>query len=571
MKTTTDIYQIAKLVPPNLQKKFNLARFKLILIVAVWLTIAIYSFIATFLGYKISNLGNASLILALSSQLFTVIYAIPDMGNMRRYVFNKFTLPFWILICLTAHIISFAGSAFYHYMKTSQVSGRPDITTPYQANLLKETQSQILFNTNDYKVFLKSLIAYYKTKKQSSLEGKGPSSVEGRGDRVKLLENIVAELNEELSLANAKFPDDHFSKIVDPNIKLNMFLTLASTISSNVSHPESNIFDLSNSGNNIEKLQVERPLFNFSDADNVISQKDGRALIRSHISKYPFINIKIPYEELGAASGKFKSINEIVKQASLFDKSGDFKPNNAFGLFAATVIEVATFIFNLFFIVQGKNLKSITRRMNRIVVLNNAVDLSRNLISSLTLITKKAHKIDFSFAMLIISTARTEIFKKLDRRKKLFCSEISSKPERNMYIKRLRFLNKLWPKWGMGFDVVYYKLDKDWVTKLFDFGTQTIVDNSFEKISPELLKRTWNVSIISMISHLLNYLLLTGEYQEVNGEYWIDMADFNDWFAMAQDHTGVRGLRIPGLEFDEQVTTWDNLFENLKSTAESAE
>lgn len=446
MEKFPEIEKLAQIIPPNLQKKYDLAKFKLVLIVIVWITIAVYSFIATFLGYKLSNLGNVSFILALSSQIFTVIYAIPDMGDVRKHVFNKFTLPFWLIICLTAHVISFGGSAFYHYMKTSQVSGRPDITTPYQAKVLRETQEKILFNTKDYKIFLNSLVAYYELKKESSLEGTGASSIKGRGDRVKLLENVVSEIKEELSLANAKFPDDQFDKIVNPQVELSTFLTLASNISANATHPDSNIVNTADALSHYKDMKKDRPPLNFNGNEKVISQKEGRALIRQYISQYPFVKIDIPYEDLGAASGKFKSVNAIIKEASLFDEKGAFKPNNAFGLFAATIIEVATLIFNLFFIVQGKNLKTVVRRMNRRVVLNNAVDLSRSTIAHFTLITRKANDVDLSYPIMMISMAREQIFRKLEWEHKLYCSDTSANPKRNE--RKPNILRRFWVKWG---------------------------------------------------------------------------------------------------------------------------
>lgn len=120
---------------------------------------------------------------------------------------------------------------------------------------------------------------------------------------------------------------------------------------------------------------------------------------------------------------------------------------------------------------------------------------------------------------------------------------------------------------GVGYELVYYRVQPGWINKIMNFSEDNIGDKSFQTISQSILEMGWKASIVTMIGQILNYMLLTGEYQEVNGEHWIDLSDFNDWFSMVQDVTGIRGVRLPKLEFKETEMTWDELFENLKETS----
>ncbi len=118
MEEKITIEELDKLYPARLRKRLMIANWKLIVITILWITVAIYSLVATFYGYKVLNLGNISFILAFASQLFTVIYAVPYMNDINTKIFKKFAIPIWIIIAAAAHIISFGGSAFYHLYET---------------------------------------------------------------------------------------------------------------------------------------------------------------------------------------------------------------------------------------------------------------------------------------------------------------------------------------------------------------------------------------------------------------------------------------------------------------------
>ncbi|MCD4727209.1 MAG: hypothetical protein K8R46_06085 [Pirellulales bacterium] len=554
---------LGTIVPEKLKKKYRLSKIKLWIIVIFWISIAIYSYLATFFGYKYANLGDMSFVLTLASQIFTMIYAIPDVGEIRKRMFRVGTLPFWIVVCFSAHIISFGGSAFYHYLTISKVEGRADLATPQQVQLLHNVQKKITFNTRGYINYLEGLEEYYKGKKSDSIDGYDASSTGGRGDRAKLLENVVSELSNELKWTRKQFPEEDIDKLTSSDIELSQFTSHANVISSTISHPESQIKELARAQKLRMELSRNKPPFDYGYSDAVPKPAIARQKIKDHIVNYPFIKIVVPYEQLGSAIGRIESLGDLFSLKILDEGDYKSKYSSAGGLFAATVIEISMLIVNLFLVIQSRNIKAIYKRLDRTPIVDTAYDVTLDAIARFIPFTQKAGKIDPPTYIAVLSIGRNYIDRHQQINQRLICTELSAKPIKEE--SNTGFLKKIWTQVGLGYEAIYFKLDDEWVKTLAQHKEYTNDDYNQELIFlTDGNQNEWGYAIVSMARKLLDYMERTGEHLVIDGEHWVDFGDFAEWLSKIEKIAGVRGYRFPNIETDVNSITWEQLREDTQ-------
>lgn len=563
------IEDLGGIVPPSLRKRILLAKVKLWLIVFVWLSVAFYSFFATFWGYKIINLGNTSFILAFASQFFTVIYAIPEIGNIKKRIFNRKTLIFWLILCLSAHLFSFFGSAFYHYVLTTKVKSRPDFTTPSQLDLLTETQRKLLFNTNDYKKYLHSLSRYYKSKMERSEGGAGASLLPGKGKRYAIFKTVAGAIDEEISMAEGLFPDDQITKITDPNMKLDDFVIILGGMSGNILHPNSRTESLAAAVQNFIEYKETRPLFDYGKNETPPEPVLVRKIVRNHMARYPFVKVEIPYE-LGSGGFQLGAIDRLMSIMRFWESETRVTYSKSFGLIAAAIIEIATFIFNLFLIVQDNNLRMITKKLNRSSVLYNAMERAKSTIVHFSYISEKIEKLDLSYPVMIILLAKEQIFYHTDMGNKIQFSDQFVGPVLSSEKENRGILKTAWNKMRIGHEAIFYCIKPDWTNTINDFSGIDVDQIEFTQLDKPLDK-AWKAAVISMVVYLFRYFSITQELMEKDNKYWVDMRDFDDWFTMVQEETGIRGINLPEIVFEGEKMNIKDFYGRLRRLPEKSE
>ncbi len=300
------------------------------------------------------------------------------------------------------------------------------------------------------------------------------------------------------------------------------------------------------------------------DLKKLLNQKKGRDIIQKYIRKYPFIKIQIPYDTLGSASAKLNSVSDFFKQLSPFDNKNNDPFGKAFGLFAALLIEVVTLLFNLFFITQNKNLEILKYRMDRSSLLSSAVDEARMTLASFSSITERRGEIDLSFPALLIELARKQIVRNIQQDQKMYCRERLTTQIKTP-VKRSWF-RKILVRWGVGYEFVYYRIKPEWIQLVINTKeTQEDIQDFFQTVDQSMVKAGWGGAIIAVIRQILDSLLRSGEYQENEDGHWIDLSDFNDWFTMVEEKTGIRGVKLPQLSFEEHKMSWNELSRNLST------
>jgi len=562
------IEDLGGIINPSLQKRISISKIKLWAIVFVWFSVASYSFFATFWGYKIINLGNTSFVLAFASQFFTVVYAIPEIGNIKKKIFNKKTLFFWIILCISAHSFSFLGSAFYHYVLTIKVQNRTDFATPTQLELLHETQRKVLFNTGDYKNYLNSLKKFYETKKVKSDSGSGVSLMTGQGKRYDIFKTVVGALDEEISMAEVLYPNDQIIKITDPNIRISDFIIILSSMSVNFLHPNSKTESLASATQNFDNYKRVRPEFDYGKDEDIPDPKIGRERIKNYLANYPFVQVKIPYE-LTSGGSYLGSIDKLLSMLQFWKSETGIKYSKSFGLIAAVIIEIATFIFNLFLIVQDTNLKMITKRLNRSSILYNAMERAKSTIVHFSFISDKIEKLDLSYPVMLILLAKEQVFFHTDMKEKIQFSdssfELALPPKREKRSIFGRALHKV----RIAHEAYYYCINPEWTKKITNFSGIDVDEIEFKHYKLDKpLDRVWKASVISMITYLLRYFTTTQELIEKDNKYWVDMSDFDDWFSTVQEKTDIRGVNLPELDFEEKKMTIQEFYNHLRSVQE---
>lgn len=535
-------------VPQGLAGRIASAQTKMRIIMAFWLLIGSYSLVTTFMGYKLSHLGNLSIILALASQVFTMIYALPDVGMVKRFFFGA-SIPFWLILCIAMHGVSFCGSAYYHYMLTMRVMDRTDHASLEETKVLEDSQDMLRFNTYDYVRFLDKLTAYYERKREQSETGKGVSSLSGQGDRYRLFNNVVSELEAQKSLVFAEDRVDRINDLLEPNVEIRAYVNGLNKLSASITRPESSYRDIIQARLSLKELRKETPRFDYARGETVLSPTEGRKIIVAYLERYPFTKIDVPHDLKSTGSNKLSGLKKALMLEGLKDDKGEFDLGSFFGLFAATIVEIAMFVINLFFAAQSRNLKVLKERIDRSSMINCAESEGRDVLAWLSRVTEMAKALKPAYPVTLLSMAQDSIKFNCDRNQRMLLTSLTARRATGDYARRL--FKRLWIRWGVGYEAVYVKINKQWLETVNVSNDPGCIGRIFfmEKMQEgdrEVdMEEIWGLAVLEVLRCIVKQLLKSGELVAVDGEYWVDMEDFTNWLSEVEQMTGTLGRIIP--------------------------
>ena len=557
--------RLFRIVPHRIASRRRLTRVKLWIAITIWVTVGLYSGLATFFGYKTAQLGDVAVIITIASQFFTMIYAIPEFSAISRRLLGHATIPALIVLCLTAHIISFLGSAFYHYNEASKTKSLG--LTANQLNILDDTRNKVYFNTIGHDVFLEGLEGYYEGKAKESENGFGVTGRSGQGARYRLYMNTASEVRSEHALFNTKVNLDEARAIIYDNNDINEFIANLRLLPTAVTHPESDVGTLGESQRLLNNLQNERPNLDFNAGEVVPEPRHGREVISAYIKRYPFVQVSAPVEALMTGGGKIEGLGQILKALSPFD-SNNGGYNVTIGLMAGGVLEIAVFIFNIFVNLLYRNLASIKRRTDRSTIINASYSSVLQVIMWYKPASQSIQRIDNPRLVTMLEMVKKFINSGLDRQDAMKCTEFSSKPyhegeEDDSY------LRTIWNRWGAGYESVYYKIKPSWIHHVME-GKISKADNIYHLPDDVDIADIWWDSFQDLLQNIITHLTRTGEVQVYEMNHWIDPMDFNDWVSEMHKTFGSCGTKLPDINTVHSTNSDNDFFNEFCNTVDRA-
>lgn len=448
MRDKTDIRtRLNNIVPQRIGTRLKLARLKLLVAVLIWLAIGIYSGMATFLGYKIANLGNVSLVITIASQFFTMAYAIPEFESVSRRFLKNFTIPTLIALCLGAHVISFLGSAFFHYTKAS--TARELGLTANQVEVLDDTGKKIKFNTLEFASFLEGLTNMYEGKAEASDNGKGITGRTGKGDRYRLYMNAASEVRLNREMLDQAIDFKEIDTLVHDTPDPAEFIRKLRTLPTSVLHQESEITTLGEAGRQLAILTGQRPSLDYETDEKVPDPKYAREILSTYVHRYPFVRVENPVEEVLTGGGKAAGMRRIFDTLNPFGDSTTHGYNESVGLLVGAILEISVFIFNIFVNLIYRNVQSILRRKDRSTIINAAYSCMLSITMRLTSVSENVQRLNTKTVVFMLDLAKRHFDKGLDRRRAMKCTELSCRPYDEEEQERSMF-RSVWNTWGRG-------------------------------------------------------------------------------------------------------------------------
>lgn len=515
--------------------------FALMFILSMWAAVAFYSFYSTLNGYDYLKFNDLAIVLTLSSQFFTVIYAIPVFTNIasRR-------LPVFIglvVFCVLAHMLSFGGSVFYHHIKQNTVDGTP----VYQQDDLRRYQARIRFNTAEYLAFLESVRSTMLQRRADSLAGRGPSGWDGPGPRSKLYNNVIGEL-EGYVLAYQKAVKinglDHALEEVRSAKTLSGLEEVYKSLPSMATQEESRIEDVGTAKRMLNRLRTRiDAAFNYGKDDFVPDGKLARSKLRGLVEQYPFVDASF---DLSSLTGK-GMLRSMATEVGNLAGAGfwSFVHNAKMGILIAVIVEFSVLLMNFFVRTYARKpaKQALAAKIRRIFF--EAAAILARFYSYNRQYSVNVRGVEGSAVVDLISRARNVIRKHIDMRHKILVRDflrgkyeyldMSDEAANAEGTKRIR-------KFGNGAQGVYYRLDASFYEEVCKAspGSGHCGDHVLSCDESEVVD-TYQKAVGLLVRYIIGFLERIGQVQHHGNEYWIDFDYFNEWVNLLVFKAGLHG------------------------------
>jgi hypothetical protein len=351
-------------------------RLWLVVILPLWIANGGYSFIATMTGYTALGQQALAALLAGVSQAFTLIWALPIISADE----SKDKKPFWhffLVIVVIAHILSFAGSAFYHYSVSVQslehgrkitltnlLLGDVEFLFQGEAKEFKTAKDSIKFNTLSRLNFLTETADYFEGRAKQAAAGLDKTKVAMKGKIYWAYFAAYKEVSAHKTSLEKKLRKDDFKWLYNGQATARAWIQAVSRVSPEVLSPaNASDIQLADAKTKLAELRKNRP--NFNKLTGVPDEEYARNLALEYISKYP--SIMIDYDTLAfkKSTGRIAEVFQAVSPVRMLED-----PANLIYPGVALLVEMLMIIFNLMIRSGFEKVKWIRLCSNRDALIN---------------------------------------------------------------------------------------------------------------------------------------------------------------------------------------------------------